>query len=98
MMAATSAPLSEMAVTMDPRPSMLEVATAGEDHGDPVLVGRRDHLGVVHRPARLDDDRDAGGGHGVEAVAEREEGVGRGGAAGGPSVRFLGGDLGAVHP
>ena len=33
---------------------MPEVADAGEDHGDAVLVGGRDHLVVAHRTARLD--------------------------------------------
>src|SRR5690606_23731840 len=53
--------------------SVAEVTHAGEHHGDAVLVGRGDHLGVAHRAARLDHRLDAGGGGGVNAVAEREE-------------------------
>ena len=40
--------------------SMPEVAHAGEDHRQAVLVGGRDHLLVAHRAARL-DDRDGAG-------------------------------------
>ena len=39
--------------------SVLEVAFAGEDHGDAVLVGGGDDLVVAHRAAGLDDCRDA---------------------------------------
>ena len=38
-----------------PRASVLEVAHAGEDHGEPVLVGGGDDLFVLDRAAGLDD-------------------------------------------
>ena len=34
---------------------MAEVADAGEDHRDAALVGGRDHFGIAHAAARLDD-------------------------------------------
>ena len=54
---------------------MTEVAEAGEDHGDALLVGGGDDFGVAHRAARLDDGGGAGLGQHVEAVTEREEGI-----------------------
>src|SRR5207302_10072739 len=77
--------------------SMLELPFAREHHGDSVFVGRRDHFVVSERAAWLDDRRDSGRGHGVEAVAEREERVARGRAALGPSRRFLNGELARMH-
>src|SRR5690606_6846463 len=50
--------------------SVAEVTHAGEHHGDAVLVGRGDHLGVAHRAARLDHRLDARGRGGIDAVAE----------------------------
>ena len=50
---------------------------AGEHHREPALVGRRDHFRVAHAAARLDHRRGAVVGDDVEAVAEREERVGR---------------------
>src|ERR1700739_4717620 len=62
--------------------SMSEVPHAGEHHRDAVLIGRGNHLRVVHAAARLDhaaraclDDR-------IERIPEREEGIGRGARAG----------------
>jgi len=40
---------------------MPELALAGEDHGDALLVGRFDQLLVAHGPAGLDDHARAGG-------------------------------------
>ena len=54
-----------------------EVAHAGEQHREAVLVGRGDDLLVAHRAARLDDRDRARLGEHVDAVAEREERVGR---------------------
>ena len=51
---------------------------AREHHRHAVLVGGGDDLRVAHRAAGLHDGGRAGRGHGVEAVAEREERV-RGG-------------------
>ena len=76
---------------------MAEVALAGEDHGDAVLVGGGDHLGVADAAAGLDDGRDAGGGGGVEAVAEREEGVAGAHPADGPAGGPVGGDARRVE-
>ena len=67
-----------------PSPSVSEVPPAGEHHRQAVLVGGRDHFGVAHRAARLDDGRRAGGGDRVEAVAKRKERVGRGDRAAQP--------------
>src|SRR4051794_414913 len=53
-----------------PECSVAEVALAGEDHGDAVLVGGIDHVGVADRAPRLDDDRGTGRHDGVEPVAE----------------------------
>ncbi len=55
---------------------MTEVPHPGRDHGDAGLVGGRDHLGVAHRAARLDDGGGAGLDDLLDPVLEREEGVG----------------------
>jgi hypothetical protein len=55
--------------------SMPEVAASGEDHGQPLLVGGGDHLGVAHRPARLHDRGRPGASDGIEAVAKWKERV-----------------------
>src|SRR5699024_3848772 len=55
---------------LPPLASMPEVADAGEDHGDAVLVGGGDDFAVAHRTARLDHRLDAGRGSRVDAVAE----------------------------
>ena len=49
------------------------MAHAGENHRDPVLVGRRDDLGIAQRAARLNHGLDAEFGGGVQPVAERKE-------------------------
>ena len=56
---------------------MPEVALAGEDHRHAVLVGGGDRPRVAHRAARLDHGGDARLRGLVDAVAEREERVGR---------------------
>src|SRR3954454_8332088 len=56
--------------------SVPEVAHAGENHGDAMLVGRCDHLVVAHAAAWLDDCSGASFYNHIEDVAEREEGVG----------------------
>ena len=56
---------------------MPEVADAGEHHRDAALVGGGDHFVVAHAAAGLDHRDGAVVGDDVEAVAEREERVGR---------------------
>src|SRR5271156_1325074 len=58
--------------------SVAEVADAGKDHSNTKLVGCLNDLGVTNRAARLNDRRGACLGHGLEAIGEREEGVGGG--------------------
>src|SRR5919201_2626577 len=58
------------------RSSVTEVTETGEYHRHPVRVGGGDHVVVPDGAAGLDHRRGAGLGHDVEAVAEREEGVG----------------------
>ena len=55
---------------------MPEMAHAGEDHGEAVLVRRGDHLGIALRAAGLDHGGDAVHRGSVEPVAEREERIG----------------------
>src|SRR5690606_28461826 len=55
--------------------SMAEMAHAGEYHGEAVLVGRGDDLGVALRAARLDHRGDAELRRDVDTVAKREESV-----------------------
>ena len=52
-----------------------EVTEAGEDHGEALLVGRGDDLGVALRPARLNHGRGPGGGGGQEPVSKGKERV-----------------------
>src|SRR5688572_12883188 len=54
---------------------MPEMAHAGEDHRDAAFVGRGDDFGIAQGSARLDYGADAEFRRGVEAVAERKEGV-----------------------
>src|SRR2546421_2243175 len=56
---------------------MSEMPDAREDHREAVLVSSSDHFGVAHGAAGLYDRGDAVPGGLVNAVAEREEGVGR---------------------
>src|SRR6185503_12107434 len=58
--------------------SVSEVAHAGEHHGRAALVRRGDDFGVAYAAAGLDDRRRARFEDDIDAVAEREEGVGRG--------------------
>src|SRR5690606_17890127 len=55
--------------------SVPEVPYPGEHHRDAVLVGGGDGLAVAHRAPGLDHRADAGFGRGIDAIAEREEGV-----------------------
>src|SRR5439155_1117969 len=57
------------------RDLVTEVPHAREHHGHLVLVHSLDHFLIADGAARLDDGRDARLGGGVNAVAEREEGV-----------------------
>src|SRR5690606_12145731 len=56
--------------------SVAEVAHAGEYHGNARFIRGVDHFLVAHRAAGLDHRADADGGGIVDAIAEREEGVG----------------------
>ena len=59
------------------RPSMPEVAHAGEHHRQSRFVGGVDHFLIVHRTARLDHRRGARFGHRQQAVREGKEGFRR---------------------
>ena len=69
-------PLCVAAVAVEPD-SMPEQPRPGEHHRDPVLVGRRDHLGVPHRAAGLDNRSHPGRRRVIDPVAEWEERVRR---------------------
>src|SRR5687768_11259622 len=69
--------------------SMPEVSHPGEHHRDATLVGGRDDLGVLHAAAGLDHRRGARRSKRVQAVAEREERVGRRRRAGEVELRLL---------
>ena len=56
--------------------SVPEVAAAGHDHHGARAVDGRDDLVVAHAAAGLDERADAGVEQHVDAVGEREEGVG----------------------
>ena len=56
---------------------MLEVAGAGEHHGDVVLVGGLDRFVVADGAAGLNDRRCTHFGGGVNRVTERKEGIRR---------------------
>ena len=56
--------------------SVPEVPHAGEHHGDAALVCRGDHFVVAHAAAGLDHRVAPAVDQHIEAVAEREEGVG----------------------
>src|SRR2546426_10906589 len=60
-----------------PRNLMTEWPHTGQDHGQVVLVRRRDHLGISDRAARLDDRRDARPSRLIHPVPERKERVAR---------------------
>src|SRR5260370_16715183 len=50
--------MQPMVWSYSPRNLMTELPHTGQDHGQVVLVRRRDHLGVSDRAARLDDRPD----------------------------------------
>ena len=62
--------------------SVPEVASAGEDHRDAVIVCGGDHLSVTNGAARLHDGRGPGGDNRIESVAERKKGIRSGNRAG----------------
>ena len=78
--------------------SVPEVALAGEDHGDAVLVGGGDDLVVADAAPGLDHGPHAGRGDGVEPVPEREEGVAGAATALRPTGRLRDRDAGRVEP
>src|SRR5207237_7648111 len=55
--------------------SVLEVALAGEDHGDAGGIGGRNCLAVLHRSPRLDDRPHTGARRNLDAVRIRKEAV-----------------------
>ena len=55
---------------------MTEVAGAGEHHGQTMFVGSSDDFLVAHRSPRLYDGLGTGRGQHIDAVTEREEGIG----------------------
>src|SRR5512133_878839 len=67
---ATTQPLN--ATTMC---SMLKMPHAGENHGQAVLVCRRNHFFITHRPAGLNDGSDAVFCGFIHAIAKRKKGV-----------------------
>ena len=72
---------------------------AGEDHGHAMLVGGGDDFGIPHRTARLDQRGHASFRRGVDAIPEREEGVGghdRAGDGQSGVLRLDGGNAGRV--
>ena len=75
---------------------MAEVAAAGEDHREALLVGGGDDLVVADRATGLDDGSRTGRGSGVEAVAEREERVACACATLGSAIGLVGGDEAGV--
>src|SRR5574340_641876 len=79
---------------------MPEVPVTGKHHRQPMLVRRGDHFLVAHRAARLDHGLGTGLRQHVDAVAEREEGIGRHHRVRQAQARILrldAGDARAVH-
>ena len=79
------------------RPSAIlvpEVTDAGEDHRQPLPIGRTDHLVVAHGATRLDDGRGTGLGRGQQSIRKREEGIGGDDGAGHRNACHLGLDHG----
>ena len=58
-------------------PLVLERPLAGEDHGQAGIVGGGNDFFVAHRSAGFDDGFDTGFRRSVDAIAEREESIGR---------------------
>jgi len=69
--------MQPMVWSYSPRNLMTELPHTGQDHGQVVLVRRRDHLGVSDRAARLDDRRDARRGRLIYPVPKGKERVAR---------------------
>ena len=77
--------------------SVTEVPFTGEDHGDSVLVGGRDHFFVANAATGLDHGADACRGGSVESVAEREERVTRGHSTARATGRTFGCDASRIE-
>jgi hypothetical protein len=75
-----------------------EVPSTGEDQRYPTLVGGIDQLLVVARSTGLGDCGDPCASQGIEAVAEREEGVGSGYGSHCPVTGAGKGTLGSANP
>ena len=56
---------------------MPEVPYPSEHHGDTTFIGRRNHLFVPDRAARLDNGNRTGISHHIEAVSKRKKSVAR---------------------
>src|SRR5262245_27548158 len=78
--------------------SMPEMADAGEEHRQAVLVARRDRVGVAFRAARLRDGRHADASRGIDVVAAWEECVGRQHCPAAALARLLRRDLDRIDP
>ncbi len=66
--------------------SVPEVPHARQHHREAQRIGCGDHFGVLHAAARLGDGRDTRPRRRLDAIGEREEGVGREDAVRGPSL------------
>ena len=75
---------------------MSEMPNSGEDHGHAQPVGGGDDVLVFHRATRLDDGGGAGGCDRLEAIGEREEGVGGGHGAGKGEHGLLRAEFGGI--
>ena len=54
---------------------MPEMPGASKGHRQTARIGRRNHLGILHRAAGLNCRRGAGFGGGNQTIREREKGV-----------------------
>ena len=77
---------------------MAKVADSGEDHGDVEPIGRFNDCGVAHRPTRLNDGGCPCLSDGLQAIGEREEGIGGSDAALQREDRFHGSEAGRIDP
>src|SRR5690606_32237079 len=81
--------------------SVAEVAHAGERHGNASFIRGINHFLVTHRAAGLDHRADADGSGIIDAITEREEGIGGHDRALDLQAGMLGldgGDAGGIHP